>query len=768
VRTLINAFQQLCVADARSVDGAVFLARAAQSGPLGALLARFFAGQAPRDTIDDAELTFALAVCCSGDWKDKAQALCTAVCTALKRQSVAGGVSKPELFLALSFMPLADAPPLRLAAQPALQALLERAFAGEEGGGCSLVPGPGQTGGGGAAAAAAAVTRTHLTFAALVAWFESDAGRLLEVQSLPPLFTEKSGVTLEGQFSNLTTAAQHTGVPSGAAAPRAAATYAPSTQAYNAMQHMRPDSMHKGLFHANIFRGQQFDSDLGGMGDVSPVHPRCDDPAQPGFVGVVVLLGAINTEELAFTIVAAVIWCAYLANAGLGKCGPSIGALFRRMVAGAANGEAGDATAARAAAVKARARGWTQSADTILGAQLTLGSLWHKLETQEMFVVKAIDCSSGIAHISPAKLMGVCIVESAELCAIVLALPVWMQSPGPVTAFGPPSGYSATCYVAQDLGWRDAWSFPVQITVPIDGGSSGKALLEITLPASQKRTPGWHSFEGATVKCAKLDYEVVGAGSALLEQDATSGDRTVSAVRIRYACDFGHFDAVLQVTGASTFQPMHLDSHDLCYCACLIMHSGLEVAGALEICRQTHSPPEIRASIAAAEKLVTDPCGLTKLSASSQLLAGEVLAPIELSDQHEHEYLVLGQGVPGPTSSWGDAIDPFGFPRLFGYYQESRRLSDSSVWRARSPSLSSCAGGTVRLHAGLTASFSAVEMYMLSCGVGESERAATRPTGCCNCSHNLSPYPSPCNSHRVYGCRDCMAPLYRQKNPRPV
>ena len=103
VRTLIGAFKELCVDNARSVDRGAFLARAVQSGPLGALLARFFAGQAPRDTIDNAELTFALAVCCSGDWKDKAQLLCSAVCTAAKRQSVAGGVSRAELFLALSF-----------------------------------------------------------------------------------------------------------------------------------------------------------------------------------------------------------------------------------------------------------------------------------------------------------------------------------------------------------------------------------------------------------------------------------------------------------------------------------------------------------------------------------------------------------------------------------------------------------------------------------------------------------------------------------------
>ena len=775
VRTLISAFRELSANNANSVDGAPFLAHAAQSGPLGARLVRFFAGQAPRATIENAELTFAVAVCCSTGWKHKAQLLCSAVCAAAKHKDVDGGVSKPELFVALSLTPGADALRLRLGAQPALKALLERAFAGEEGGGCSLVPGPGQAvaaaaaaaaaagaaaagsdfaGGGGAAAAAAAVACTHLTPAGFEAWIMRDSTRhlLLEVESLPPLFTENEPgrPDLDEQFSNLTTAAAH---PAGVPTPTvAAATYAPSTQAHNVAQHMRGSlgDVNQGLFNANTFQGQCFDSDQGGMVDRSPVHPRCDDPAQLGFVGVVVLLGAINTEELAFTIIAVVLWQAYLAKAGLGKCGPSIGERFRRMVRNAAT-DGGDAGAARLAAVAARERGWTQSADTILAAQLTLGSTWQELTTKELFVIKAIDCSTGWAYLSPAKMLGVCLVEFGQLRKVVLALPPWMRSPGAIEAFRPPTSYCASGYTALDPGFVDVASSPIQIVVSVVGDSDTPAGLRIELPSSLERVaPGWHSFEGASVTCDDLGYAATGCGSVQLEQQGVGGDTCVSAVRIRYACKFGHFDMVLVAGGgggSSSFQSFQLDARDLCYCACIIMHSGEESKSALEICRQTHTDPEIRVSIAAAQKLVSDDGCLRKLATSSQLLAGQGEAGQgESCDKSEHEYLVLAQGEPTHTPCWGDPLDLLGFPRLPGYCQEMRRLADSSVWRRRSYALSACAGGRADLPACLTASFSAVEVYLLSCGA-----CTFAPTPACwlpriclrCCSHD----PAPCTLH---------------------
>jgi hypothetical protein len=302
--------------------------------------------------------------------------------------------------------------------------------------------------------------------------------------------------------------------------------------------------------------------------DVTELRPRCDDAASTSFVGLVVLPGAVNSEELSFSLVASALWRVYKKRAGLGRCGPSISARFHRMVAEEARAPVTSAAAAAAAAdaTAAAARGWRQSDEAILAATQTVGKRWTRGAPDELLIVKAVDCGTGTAYLNAATMYGPCLVEMEQevLEEVPLEVPAWMiDGGGGGSPFCPPEGFRVVEFDVSDPGFDDG-SDPC-FTVCVPGERLGDNLkLQVTLDEKSisRGMPGWQAFNNAVVKCDL--YDEFGHGSILLEAQGEHGDPIITALRVRYSCAFGHMELVITTSNAGcTLTRFELDSQDL-------------------------------------------------------------------------------------------------------------------------------------------------------------------------------------------------------------
>jgi hypothetical protein len=454
------------------------------------------------------------------------------------------------------------------------------------------------------------------------------------------------------------------------------------------------------------------------------------------------------------------------------------------------NAAAGPATAAAAAAAAeaaiaaARAaarRGWHQSDDTILAATRTLGQRWISAD-DGLCVVKAIDCGTGTAHLMAAELHGFCLVESGgALTAVELGVPAGMRvgASGLTGPFAPPDGYTLGGFLVSGAAFDDSGAAPLATVgipgaPPVSGESSGRGAqnLAVQLPGGDElNAPGWHDFEGATVRCWL--YETVGHGSVFRKAEA-GGSFTTTAVRCRYRSPFGYMEVVI-TAGRCSLVVFELDPQDLMcvsvaatrpalpclashktppfppslqqrYCGVLAMHGEFEtMQAAVSVCKRSHTVPEIRASILATRGLVTEPKARAKLQLFSDALAldgAAAPAPVAAApsdvDAAEHDWLELEgrRSAKQVTPTWGNSLDAVGWVRLPGYTQESLRLCLSQVWRLRAQALFSQAGGMILLPNGLLACNSASEAYLLV-----SDPRPARPNNLCHLHTNTSPGP---------------------------